>query len=38
MVCLRQGLRINCPKEKRKKEEMKTEKKGRGMALWGPVT
>lgn len=36
MVCLRQVLRINCPKEKKKKEEMKTTKKGKGNGLVGP--
>lgn len=36
MVCLRQVLRINCPKEKKKKEEMKTTEKGKWDGLVGP--
>ena len=36
MVCLRQVLRINCPKEKKKKEEVKTTKRGTGNGLVGP--
>ena len=38
MVCLRQVLRINCPKEKKKKEEVKTTKRGKGNGLVGPIT